>query len=282
MFHKNGMKCMSTVIKSSNSGFLVEKTESPFIFLLVVSVGFYITTNCSNYSKYAVSCMYTENSIILSSVPLNNLPNLWAQNDVLIFLIDMGDYDTLSMGCLSKSEREYFEKLKTTYFKKRYVVSRMVLKHILCQLLNKSSVLEISTYKDEFGGVRILNHKELHICISYTENIATLSVSKVKVGIDVEIKRPMALKNTLKYLQPASPFSGKSESDGDILIEWTLREAYCKFSNEPMLSILSKEPDFNNTFCSNYLLDNKYVFSLITDSDSHTVKISRLGKISSD
>ncbi|HIH92759.1 TPA: hypothetical protein HA338_01535 [Methanosarcina acetivorans] len=226
--------------------------------------------------------MYTENSIILSSVPLKNLPNLWAQNDVLIFLIDLGDYDTLSMECLNNSEREHFEKLKTAYFKKRYVVSRTVLKHILCQLLNKNSVLQIATYKDEFGEVHILNHNELHICLSYSENIATLSVSKVKVGIDVEIKRPMALKNTLKYLQPASPFSGKSESDTYVLIEWTLREAYCKFSNKPMLSVLSKEPDFNNTFYSSYLLDNKYIFSLITDSDSHTIKISRLGKISSD
>ena len=54
--------------------------------------------------------------------------------------------------------------------------------------------------------MNILNHKELHICLSYSENIATLAVSKVKVGIDVEIKRPLALKNTLKYLQTASPF----------------------------------------------------------------------------
>ncbi|AKB29842.1 hypothetical protein MSSIT_3123 [Methanosarcina siciliae T4/M] len=242
----------------------------------------FITANCSNYSKYAVSCMYKKNSIILSSVPLKNLPNLWAQNDVLIFLIDLGDYDTLSMECLNNSERENLEKLKTEYFKKRYIVSRMVLKHILCKLLNKTSVLEISTCKDKFGEVHILSHKELHICISYSENIATLAVSKVKVGIDVEIKRPLALKNTLKYLKPVSQFSDKSESDAYILIGWTLREAYCKFSNESMLSVLGKEPDFNNIFYSSYLLDNKYVFSLITDSDSHTIKISRLGKISSD
>lgn len=226
--------------------------------------------------------MYTENSLILPSVPLKNLPNLWAQNDVLIFLIDLGDYDTLGMESLNNSERKYFEKLKTAYFKKRYVVSRTVLKHILCQLLNKNSVLQVSTYKDEFGEVRIPNHNELHICLSYSENIATLAVSKVKVGIDVEIKRSLELKNTLKYLRPTSPFSYNSERDAYILVEWTLREAYCKFSNEPMLSILRKELDFNNAFYSSYLLDDKYIFSLITDSDSHTIKISRLGKISSD
>jgi len=226
--------------------------------------------------------MYTENSITLSSVPLENLPHLWAQNDILIFLIDLDDYYTLSMECLNNSEREHIEQLKTTYFKKRYVVSRNVLKQILCQLLNKSSVLEISTYNGEFGEVNILNHKELHICLSYSENIATLAVSKVKVGIDVEIKRPLALKNTLKYLQTASPFPDKSESNADILIEWTLKEAYCKFSNKSMLSILDKEPNFNNTFYSSSLLDSKYIFSIVTDSDSYAINISRLEKIGSD
>ncbi|WP_440947278.1 4'-phosphopantetheinyl transferase family protein [Methanosarcina sp. T3] len=226
--------------------------------------------------------MYTENSITLSSVPLENLPHLWAQNDVLIFLIDLDNYDASDTECLNDSERECLKKLKTTYFKKRYVVSRTVLKHVLCQLFNKSSILEISTYKDEFGEVHILNHKELYICISYTENVATLAISKVKVGIDIEIQRPLALKNTLKYLQPASPFPDKSERDADLLMAWTLKEAYCKFSNKPMLSILSKETDFNNTFYSSYLFDNKYIFSLITNSDSHAIKISRLGKISSD
>jgi len=225
--------------------------------------------------------MYTENLMTLSSVPLENIPHLWEHNDVLIFLIDPDNYDTLSMEYLNNIEREYLEKLQTIYFKKRYIVSRTVLKHVLCHLFNKSSVQDISTYKDEFGEVHILNHKELHICISYSENIVTLAISKVKAGIDVEIKRPMALKNTLKYLQTSSSYTDKSISDRDvdILTIWTLKEAYCKFSNKTMLSILSKEPDFNNVFYSSYLLDNKYILSVITDSDPHTINISRLEKI---
>ena len=215
----------------------------------------------------------------LSSVPLEHILHLWEQNDVLIFLIDLDNYDTLSMECLNSIEREYLEKLQTIYFKKRYIVSRMVLKHILCHLLNKSSVLDISTYKDECGEVHILNHKELHICISYSENVVTLAISKVEVGIDIEIKRPLALKNTLKYLQTTSSCTENSANDAAILKMWTLKEAYCKFSNKKMLSILSKEPDFNNTCYSSYVLDNKYIFSVITDSGSHTINISRLEKI---
>jgi len=228
--------------------------------------------------------MYTENLMALSSVTLENIPHLWKQNDVLVFLIDLDNYDTLSYdtlstGYLNNIERDHMEKLQTVYFKKRYIISRMVLKHVLCHLLNKSSVMEISTYKDECGEVHILNHKELHICISYSENIVTLAISKVKVGIDVEIERSLALKNTLKYLRITSSCTEKSASDSDILKIWTMKEAYCKFSNKSMLSILSKEPDFNNACCSSYVLDSKYIFSVVTDSGSHTINISRLEKI---
>ena len=222
--------------------------------------------------------MYTENLMTLSSVTLENIPHLWEQNDVLIFVIDLENYDIVDMEYLNNIEREYLEKLQTIYFKKRYIVSRMVLKYVLCHLLNKSSVQDISTYKDKCGEVHILNHKELHICISYSENIVTLAISKVKVGIDVEIERSLALKNTLKYLQITSSCTEKSASDSDFLKIWTMKEAYCKFSNKSMLSILSKEPDFNNACCSSYLLDNKYIFSVITDSDSHTINISSLEK----
>ncbi len=215
----------------------------------------------------------------LSSVPLENIPQLWEQNDVLIFLIDLDNYETLSMECLNSIESEQLDKLQTIYFKKRYIVSRMVLKHVLCLILKKSSALEISTYKDECGKVHILNHKEVHICISYSENVVTLAISKVEVGIDVEIKRPLALKNTLKYFQKTSSCADKSVVEADILKRWTLKEAYCKFSNKDMYSIFSKEPDFNNICYSSYVLDNKYIFSVITDSDPHTINISRLEKI---
>ena len=223
--------------------------------------------------------MYTENLMTLSTVPLENIPHLWGQNDVLIFLIDLDSYDTLSVEFLNSIERGDLEKLQTIYFKKRYIVSRMVLKHILCIILNKSSALEISTYKDECGEVHILNHKEFHICISYSENVVTLAISKVEIGIDVEIKRPLALKNTLKFFQTTSSCADKLIVDTDILKTWTMKEAYCKFSNKTMFSILSKEPDFNNACYSNYVLDNKYIFSVITDSDLRTINISRLEKI---
>jgi len=39
--------------------------------------------------------MHADN-LILSSVPLENTPHLWEKNDILIFLIDLDNYDVLS------------------------------------------------------------------------------------------------------------------------------------------------------------------------------------------
>ncbi|AKB77291.1 4'-phosphopantetheinyl transferase [Methanosarcina horonobensis HB-1 = JCM 15518] len=219
--------------------------------------------------------MYAGN-LLVSSIPLKNILHLWEENDILIFLIDLDNYDTLSTEYLNNTEKEDLEKLQTLYFKKRFIVSRTVLKHILRCLLKLESILDISTYKDRYGEVHILNHEELHICISYSEDIVALAVSKTRVGIDIEAKRPLALKNTLKYLQTTSSYTGDSVSDTNFLKMWTLKEAYCKFSNKGMLSSLYKEPDFNNAWYSNYTLNNKYIFSIVTDSNPHTISISRL------
>ncbi len=237
---------------------------------------FYI---CLIAVNYTVSRMYTESLITLSSISLENIPHLWKQNDILIFLIDLDNYDILSIEYLNSVEIKHLEKLQTKYFQKRYIVSRVVLKHILYRLLNTESVKDLSTYKGNYGEVRILNHEGLHICISYSENIVTLSISKVKVGIDIETKRSLTLKSSLKYLQLTSSCVDDSVNDNELLKRWTMKEAYCKFLNKPLFLIVQKDLEFGNSCYSNYLLDHKYIFSIVTDSDSYNLSISHLEKI---
>ncbi|WP_243466571.1 4'-phosphopantetheinyl transferase family protein [Methanosarcina mazei] len=135
------------------------------------------------------------------------------------------------------------------------------MKHILCCLLNKESSLDISTYKDRHGEVRIFNHDDLHICISYSENIAAIAISRVKIGIDI----PFELKKTLKYLHNTPFYSGKPVDDVGILKVWTLKEAYCKYSNIDMLSSLNKKPGlmgqhiFNLSYLDLSYLDLSYL-----------------------
>jgi 4'-phosphopantetheinyl transferase len=174
-----------------------------------------------------------------ASILLKDIPNLWEQNDILILLIDLDSY-TFSTQYLDDSEKEDLNNLKTSYFRERYIVSRTVLKFVLHYLLKGQSVFKISTYKDEYGRVHIRDHEELHICISYSGKIISLAISKINVGIDIELKKPHSIGKFSKYLNKQA-----LETDGlgnglDLLTLFTLKEAYSKFSNKSILSCLKK------------------------------------------
>ncbi len=212
------------------------------------------------------------------SVSLEYIPYLWQQNDVLVFLVDLDNYNIFNASYLSRIELEYLEKLQTNNFKKRYIVSRTVLKHIICKVANERSASEISTYKDENGKVCVLNHNELCICISYTGSLAALAISKVDVGIDIELARKLVLKSTFKNLYKKISLMDEMVGETDILKTWTLKEAYSKFSNKNMYLIFNKELDINSVNHLTYVLDNKYLFSIVTRSESHIIDINHLQK----
>jgi len=227
--------------------------------------------------------MYTRYLELSPPIPLENILHLWEQNDILILLINLDSYNVLSTEHLDRTEKEHLESLKTNYFKKRYIVSRIVLKYILkyipgC-LLKNQHISEIGTYNDEYGKVHIRNHKELHICISYTGNIASLAISKVEVGIDIELKKLISPGKVLKYLQTPALKIEDFRNELDFLTVWTLKEAYCKFSNKSMLSSLNKELDLSSVFHLSYILNNKYILSVITDTNPCALNISCLPKI---
>ncbi|WP_318638247.1 hypothetical protein [Methanosarcina sp.] len=215
-------------------------------------------------------------------VSLEYVPYLWQQSDILVFLVDLDNYDTFSTSYLSKIELKYLDRLQTSYFKKRYIVSRTILKHIICKIANEQSASEISTYKNKYGKVCVLNHNELRICISYTESLAVLAISKVDVGIDIELARKLALKSIFKNFHKKTSLVDKITGETDLLKIWTLKEAYSKFSNKKMHLVFNKELDLNSVNYSTYVLDNKYLISIVTSQGSYVTIINRLQKIECD
>jgi 4'-phosphopantetheinyl transferase len=223
--------------------------------------------------------MYNENLTLPFFVSLESIPHLWQQSDVLIFLVNLDDYDIFSTNYLNKVEMKFLEGLQTSYFKKRYIISRSVLKHILCDIIRERSASGISTYKDGYGRVCIHDHSDLYICISYTQSIAVLAISKIEIGIDIELGRTLALKSNLKNLNTKPSLTDEPINETDLLKIWTLKEAYSKFSNKNMHLIFSKKLDLSDVSYSTYVLDNKYILSVITCPGSHIININNLQKI---
>jgi len=227
--------------------------------------------------------MYSTELKLPPPILLENIPDLWKKNEILILLINLNSYNILSTEHLDKTEKEHLETLKTNYFKKRYLVSRMVLKNVVMyiqgDILKGQSLSDIGTYNDKYGKVHIRNHRELNICISYTENIASLAISKVEVGIDIELKKVICPGKISKCLCIKASEAEDFGNEPDLLRIWTLKEAYCKFSNKTLLSTLIRELDLSDVFHSSFILNDKYILSVISDANSHLLNINCLSKI---
>ncbi|TGC08305.1 4'-phosphopantetheinyl transferase family protein [Methanolobus halotolerans] len=216
---------------------------------------------------------------ISSRISLEHIPGLWEENDILILIVNMNDYGTPDAGYLDNMEKEHLDRLQTGYFKKRFITSRMVLKCTLCVLLDERSVLDISLYKDEYGRIHVRDHNELNICISYTEDVFFLAISTIEVGIDVEKKRKLPFKNIPKYMQAEMSYDSECAADLQFLVKWTLKEAYCKFSNKSIFTHLNKVVDTNDISYSSYLINGRYILTVVTDSDQYTINTNFFKKI---
>jgi 4'-phosphopantetheinyl transferase len=221
--------------------------------------------------------MNTEH-FIPSIVPVEQVADLWNEYDVLIFIIDLNDYPTPSADYLNEVEKAHLDALQTEYFKKRYITSRMFLKH-LSGVLKERSWSDIVTYKDGHGRVHVCDHNDLHVCISYTENIVALAISKIDMGIDIEVIKSRSVTSISKSINKTLTDSSPSAYSSDFLVMWTLKEAYCKLSNETMFSNLNRKLDLSDVHHSSYVVDNKYMLALVTKSDGYKVNIVRLPKI---
>jgi 4'-phosphopantetheinyl transferase len=208
-----------------------------------------------------------------------SVQKLWNNNDILLFLVDLEIYEQLGLSYLSSDEKEYLTKLKTNYFRKRFIVSRSLLKIILQHVLKKRSSLDISLYRNNSGRVCVHNNEEIYICISYTENLVAFSISKQKTGIDIEYIRPIDLKIFSKCLQNTiSKNEMFQENDVDKLKIWTLREAYCKLTDQSMLECLNKQIVLNDIDHKEYIINNRYILSVAFASKENNIKVCHIQK----
>ncbi|WP_135611337.1 4'-phosphopantetheinyl transferase superfamily protein [Methanococcoides sp. AM1] len=215
----------------------------------------------------------------LTSLSSLSVCKLWNKNDALIFLIDLKIDEQFDLSDLSNDEKEYLNTLKTNYFRKRFIGSRSFLKFILQHILKKESLLDISLYRNNAGRVCVHKHEDIYICISYTGDLAAVSISKLKTGIDIEYIRPIHFGNISKGLLDTGSKRDLLQKDNvNKLKNWTLREAYCKLTDQSMLACLNKEIDLNDIDHQECVIDNRYVLSVAFASINDRINICYLQK----
>ena len=82
----------------------------------------------------------------------DEIPAYWKTHDVITFLADVGMYDAVRCHTLDTAEKEQQRRFKSDYFKRRFVVSRSLIRQILPCIPGTENDTDIITLKKEKTG----------------------------------------------------------------------------------------------------------------------------------
>jgi 4'-phosphopantetheinyl transferase len=198
----------------------------------------------------------------------------WHANDVITFIIDLGLYPASLGDFLDPGEKEQLEEFRSDHFRKRFTVSRWLIRQILTQVFRTESVSDIVLVRRKEGGIEVKDHKEVHISLSYSGSCMALSIGKRKLGCDIEVLRPIYIQKTL-----SCPLFGDVNCANDsriFLHRWTLLEAYAKLYDKNPYSLLNSRGLLQDVHFVSYCVDRYAVLSLALDSDRQKDILIRL------
>jgi 4'-phosphopantetheinyl transferase len=201
----------------------------------------------------------------------DEIPVFWEANDVITFLADIGMYHHGLYDTLECCEKEQEQKFKTEYFKKRFTVSRILLKHILQQVLGTNEPSDILLGKEKKGRIIIPGRPDICISLSYSGPYVAISVGKQKIGCDIEVLRQIKdHKITSCPVFIHCNWTDVREHLQQVIQVWTLIEAYAKLYDENPYSLLNQNAFFKEANFVSYCIDKHVIFSLASEKKQFT------------
>jgi 4'-phosphopantetheinyl transferase len=195
----------------------------------------------------------------------DTITEYWNGSDVITVLADMGMYDASLYHGLDSAEKERVLQFKSDYFKKRFIVSRTMIKCILRQITGAGNHGNIVLSRGK-KGILVGGRQDMHISVSYSGTSLALSVGKRKIGIDMEVVRPVNLgKFRSSPLFHGLNIRNKKEGSFPALHAWTLVEAYAKLRDKNPFPLLAGSTFFPAAGFVSYCIDGQAVLSLASD-----------------
>ena len=198
---------------------------------------------------------------------LEEIPVHWQKNDVLTFLADVGMYDATLYHDLDAAEKEQEQQFKSEYFKKRFTVSRNILRLVLHQIPGIGNNTDIVLTKEKNGRVGVKNNQDVFISLSYSGSCIAITVGKRKIGNDIEMVRSMALRKirSIPLFNSVTGRTGKDQNKKPLHI-WTLLEAYAKFHDMSVYPLTQDRFFLPGTHFVSYCIDQRFILSLASDA----------------
>lgn len=199
---------------------------------------------------------------------LEQIVPYWEDNDTLTFLVDLDTYHPSFSTFLDHEEKEHELRYKTAVSRKRFVVSRTFLKHILKQVLSTPTLSDIILIRKKYGRIFINDFPGIYISLSYSGTWIAITVAKRKIGSDIEVLRPMDIRKVKSHpLFYSVEARNEKERTRHFLQIWTLLEAGAKLRDRNTYACLTEKafPPYI-TFVS-YCINNTSIFSLASGPD---------------
>lgn len=196
----------------------------------------------------------------------DEIPAYWKTHDVLTFLAGTGMYDASLEQGLDGAEKEQVLQFKSEYFKKRFAVSRSILRHILYHIPGTENNAEIVLFKEKNGRLRVKNRQDIFISLAYSGSCIAVTIGKRKIGSDIEQVRPV----NITKIRSSPLFDGLTsgngkEHDQHLLFVWTLLEAYAKFHDMSLYPLVNTRFFLPDTHFVSYLIDQRSILTLAGD-----------------
>lgn len=197
----------------------------------------------------------------------DEIPAYWKRHDVITFLADVGMYNALLYPFLDALEKEQVKQFKSEYFKKRFAVSRSIIRHILTHIPDMEKIPDIVLNKDKNGRIRVKNRPDVFISLSYSGSCFAVTMGKIKIGTDIEVVRPLKLRKirSSPLFNDAKCWNEK-ERIRHLLHMWTRVEAYAKLHDMTPYSLLARSSLPPDASFVSYCIDRHSILSLASDN----------------
>ena len=196
------------------------------------------------------------------------IPVYWETYDVITFLADLRTYHQMPSGALEKSEKEQEQKFKTEYFKKRFTLSRTLLKHIVQNIPGTDQPSDILMAKDTNGRIIVPARPDICISLSYSDPWIAITIGKRKIGSDIEVVRPVrAEKITSCPVFNNFICTNDQERMIRIIHLWTLIESFAKLYDKNPYSLLETSSFCMEATFVSYCINRHSIYTLASGQE---------------
>ena len=187
----------------------------------------------------------------------------WTDHDAVSFLVDLGAYHPSLHAHLSSGERERERRFTTAVSRRRFVVSRCILKRVLVEILPEERIAGIVLAQNAGGRICVEGRPDVYVSLSYSGRSIAIAVGKRKLGSDLEGVRPVRdAKITASPAYRSYPPPRDADRSQQVIHVWTLLESYAKLFDQNPYPLLDRCAPFPGAEFVSYCIDRRAILSL--------------------